>query len=77
MLESFSAMGTNFAGVVEEVKHLSAEEKIELRDLIDGYLIEERRDSILAEGEASRLRLANDELEFSSDIDELMASLNG
>jgi len=69
-------MSSNFAGVVEEVKHLSVDEKIELRALIDGYLIEERREEFLAEGVASRRRLLDGELVFSSDVDDLMSSLN-
>ena len=36
-------MNTNFAEVVEDVKQLSFDEKSELKDLLELYLIEERR----------------------------------
>lgn len=69
-------MNTTFAGVVEEVKQLSFDEKQELKDLLEIYLIEERRQEILENGEQSRRELKNGELKFSSNIDELMEMLN-
>ncbi len=69
-------MNTNFAGVVEEVKQLSFDEKQELKDLLEIYLAEERREEILKNGEQSRRELERGELKFSSNLDELMESLN-
>jgi len=69
-------MNTNFAGVVEEVKQLSFDEKQELKDLLEIYLTEERREEILKNGEQSRRELERGELKFSSNLDELMESLN-
>ena len=69
-------MNTTFAGVVEEVKQLSFEEKQELKNLLESYLIEERRREIYENGERSKRELENGELKFSSDSDELMQMLN-
>jgi len=69
-------MNTTFAGVVEEVKQLSFDEKRELKDLLETYLIEERRQEILENGEQSKQELKNGELKFSSNTDELMEMLN-
>lgn len=60
-------MGVVFVDVVEDVKQLSLDEKEELRGLIDNYLVEGRRDEILANYEASK----NEILESSSDINRL------
>ena len=70
-------MGNSFAGVVEEVKRLSFDEKRELKDLLESYLIEERRHQIWENGEQSRIELENGELEFSADVNELMEKLDG
>lgn len=69
-------MNTNFAGVVEEVKQLSFDEKRELKDLLENYLIEERRQEILENGEQSKKEFQSGELKFSSDIDELIETLD-
>jgi hypothetical protein len=39
-------VSTNFAEIVEEVKTLSIQEKRDLHELIERYLIEARRDEI-------------------------------
>ena len=70
-------MNTNFAGVVEDVKQLSFDEKSELKDLLELYLIEERRQEIFENGEQSKRELQNGELKFSSNTEELMEMLNG
>ena len=70
-------MNTDFAGVVEDVKQLSFDEKRELKNLLESYLIEERRQEILENGKKSKRELKNGELKFSSDVDELMEMLNG
>ncbi len=69
-------MNTIFADVVEDVKQVSFDEKLELKDLLEIYLIEERRSDILENGKQSRRQLKENKLEFSSNVDELMRSLN-
>ena len=69
-------MNTNFAGVVEDVKQLSFDEKKELKNLLESYLIKERRQEILENSEQSKRELKNGELKFSSNVDELMEMLN-
>ncbi len=70
-------MNTNFAEVVEGVRQLSFDEKRELKDLLELYLIEERRQEILENGKQSKQDLESGELKFSSNVDELMEMLNG
>jgi hypothetical protein len=70
-------MNTTFAGVVEEVKQLSLDEKQELKDLLESYLIEEKRQEIFDSGEQSKREFETGELKFSSDIDELKEMLDG
>jgi len=69
-------MNVSFVNVVEDVKQLSIEEKQELKDLIDGYLIEERREEIYQNYQTSKQNLADGNLQFFTDLDELEASLN-
>ena len=69
-------MNPGFVDVVESVKRLSTEEKLELKDLIDNYLVEERREEILRNYEASKDESLRGELTFSSDISELEAMLD-
>ncbi|MCA1623089.1 MAG: hypothetical protein LC768_15640 [Acidobacteria bacterium] len=69
-------MKITFAGVVEEVKQLSFDEKRELKDLLETYLIEERRQEILENGEQTKQELKKGELKFSSNTDELMEMLD-
>lgn len=69
-------MSTAFVDIVENVKQLSNEEKIELKSLLDKYLIEERRESILRNYHKSLDELENNTLEFSSDMDQLERMLN-
>lgn len=69
-------MNTNFAEVVEDVKQLTFDEKSELKNLLDSYLVEERREGIFTSGETSKQKLKKGELQFSSDTDELMEMLD-
>ncbi len=69
-------MNTNFAGVVEAVKQLSFDEKLELKDLIEIYLVEERRQEMFANCEESLEELKSGKPKFSSDINELKAMLD-
>jgi hypothetical protein len=69
-------MNGTFAGVVDQVRQLSFEEKRELIDVLEQALIDERREEILRNGEAARRAYENGELKTYSDVDELMQALN-
>ena len=69
-------MDMTFAGVVDSVRELSLVEKTELKDLLESYIIEERRDEILRHCEDGRREHEDGNLVFSSNVDELMASLD-
>jgi hypothetical protein len=65
-------MSTTFVDIVEEAKQLSTEEKQELRDLLDNYLIEERRQLIFENYEQSK----QEQPVFSSNLHELKEILD-
>lgn len=64
-----------FSEVVESVKKLSFEEKEELKSLVEKYLIEERREEFYQNYLLSQQRQKEGKLNFSSDVNELMESL--
>ena len=68
-------MKDSFAEVVEEVKNLSTEEKLELQTLIEKYLVEERRQEIYANQQESLRELKEGELVFSGETDYLRGSM--
>lgn len=67
-------MSSNFAEIVEEVKALSAQEKQELRNLIEKYLIEEGRQEIYESYIHSLNELSEGKLEFSNETDTLIGT---
>ena len=69
-------MKDSFAEVVEEVKNLSTEEKLELQALIEKYLTEEKRQEIYENYQASLDELKEDKLVFSSDVNVLKGTLD-
>ncbi|OLE96528.1 MAG: hypothetical protein AUG75_19410 [Cyanobacteria bacterium 13_1_20CM_4_61_6] len=69
-------MSQNFAQVVEAVKELSLAEKEELQELLRKYAIEERRQELLEDLEASLQEWREGKLTFSSDIDTLKQDLS-
>ena len=69
-------MSQNFAQVVEAVKELSLAEKEELQELLRKYAIEERRQELLEDLEASLQEWREGRLTFSSDIDTLKQDLS-
>jgi hypothetical protein len=69
-------MSHNFAEIVEEVKQLSTEEKEELLDLLEKYLVDERRREIYGNYQASLKELDENRLNFSSNVDELREMLS-
>ena len=68
-------MSSSFAEIVEEVKALSTQEKQELHELIEKYLIEERREEIYQNYIFSLSELEDSKAEFSSDMDNLKGML--
>lgn len=68
-------MSTSFADIVEDVKALSIQEKQELHQLIEKYLIEARRDDIYDGYVLSLSELDQGKLEFSGDTDALRGML--
>jgi len=68
-------MTHNFAEIVEEIKQLSTEEKEELQDLLEKYLVEQRRHEIYVNYQSSLKELEENKLTFSNDIDKLREML--
>ncbi|MDZ8189641.1 MAG: hypothetical protein RMX96_32990 [Nostoc sp. ChiSLP02] len=60
-----------FSDVVEAIKSLSTEEKLEIQLLLQQYLREERREEIYHNFRTAQVEQQNGELKFSSNIDEL------
>ncbi|MEH1969265.1 hypothetical protein [Nostoc sp.] len=60
-----------FSDVVEAIKILSSEEKLEIQLLLQQYLREERREEIYQNFQAAQVEQQNSELKFSSNMDEL------
>ncbi len=69
-------MKDSFAEVVEDVKNLSSEEKLELHSLIEKYLTEEKRQEIYENYQASVNELNEGDLAFSSDVNTLKGMLS-
>lgn len=68
-------MTGTFAAVVEEVQKLSLEEKEELRQLLDKYLVEARREEIYNNYVATREEEKQGELKTASSTGELRRML--
>jgi hypothetical protein len=68
-------MSQKYNTLVEEVKKLSAEEKEELKFLIEKYLVEERREEIFKNYQESKKEIEEKQLEFSGDIKRLKEML--
>lgn len=60
-----------FSDVVEAIKSLSGEEKLEIQLLLQQYLREERPEEIYQNFQAAQVEQQNSELKFSSNMDEL------
>ncbi len=64
-----------FSDVVEGIKTLSLEEKEEIQSLLTQYLREARRDEIYQNYLIAKQAEKEGQLKFTSDIDELINSL--
>lgn len=69
-------MSRTFAEVVEHVKQLSPEEKIDLHELLKKYLIQEQRQETREQYEAGVEELRNGELTSFKDAESLLDSLS-
>ena len=60
-----------FSDVIEEIKNLSIEEKLEIQLLLQQYLREDRRDEIYTNFKQAKSEEIQGKLTYSSDINEL------
>lgn len=67
-------MSATFATLVEDMRHCSTGQKLELKSLLERALIEEGRRKIRASGRRSLAELKRGKLKFSSSIAELKNS---
>ena len=65
-----------YNNLVDEIQNLSFEDKENLKELLEKYLIEEKRESIYKEYQESAQELKEGKLKFSDDIEELKKYLN-
>lgn len=61
--------------LIEKIKDLSVEEKIEIRTLIDKYLIEERREEVYGSYQKTLDEIRDKKVNYSSDINTLKSDL--
>lgn len=64
-----------FKNLVDEILSLSLEDKESLKELIDKYLIDEKREVIYRSFEGAKRELQERRLKFSSDLNELKEDL--
>jgi hypothetical protein len=65
----------SFSEITEEIYSLDYENKLELKTLLEKYLIEDRRNEMLIQHQDAVKMANNGELHFSSDTDELLSIL--
>jgi hypothetical protein len=66
----------SFAEIVEEIQSLQKDEKIELKNLIDKYLIDENRDDIFQNFIASRNEISSEQLKYYKNSKDLRRALD-
>ena len=64
-----------YNNLVDEIQNLSFEDKENLKELLEKYLIEDKRESIYKEYQESSQELKEGKLKFSDDIEELKKML--
>jgi hypothetical protein len=65
-----------YNNLVDEIKKLPLDEKEDLKNLLDKYLIEEKRRSIYENYKESLSEVKEGKVKFSSNIDKLKKKLN-
>jgi predicted nucleic acid-binding protein len=66
----------SFTTLTAEVQELTYEDKFELKNLLEKYLVDERRAQIKEDSQKALEMAKNEELIFSDDIDFLLRSLD-
>ena len=69
-------MEQTFASVVDSVQQLSYEEQSELKNLLEKYIVEKRREQIRKNANEGMLEYERGELTAYTNLDDLMAALN-
>jgi hypothetical protein len=64
-------MANTFNNLVEDVRSLSLSEKIEIKNIIQKSIIQERRNKIKSHYKTAEKELENNKLDFSSDMNTL------
>jgi len=64
-----------YSALIDEIQALPTEMKLEVRSLIDKYIIEEKRSQIEKNYKSSLKRAKAGKLKFTSDVDELMKTI--
>ena len=70
-------LALQFNDIVEKIYSLPLEEKVELKNLLEHNISDERRDEILINFKKSREEHHSGKLNFSSEINELKKSNSG
>jgi hypothetical protein len=66
-----------FNALIDEVRELSLEEKVEMRSLLDRYVAEDERRRIAESHRESLQELREGRLEFTGDVERLRDMLEG
>ena len=69
-------MNTTFNDLVDIVRELPIDEKIEIKDIIEKSIIDENRNNIFQNYIDSKKEYQNGKLSFSSNIENLKKSVN-
>ncbi len=65
----------HFSDIVDEIYSLPLEEKLELKNLLEHNISEERRDEIISNYKQSKEEQKSGKLKFSSSVEELKKML--
>lgn len=65
------SMQTTFNDIVNKIRNLSLAEKLQIKDIVEKSIIEERRKVFHDNYIKAKLELQNNKLEFSKDIKKL------
>jgi hypothetical protein len=65
-----------YTAIIDEVQKLTFDDKLMLREILEKYLIEEKRNQIFENGKEAIELAKKGELAFTSDINEMKKILN-
>ncbi len=66
----------SFTEITDEIRLMSYEDKLTLKELLENYLVEERRRVYLEDHKSSISQADKGELEFSENIEDLLHKLS-